>query len=89
MERCNRESGGLTADHPAGREDRHEIGMFLIGCMPVVCRISGSGIRKAVPRSVWIVNDKRDYHALRENKRQSGAYVADGLEQSYEHRPTA
>ena len=37
--------------------------ILLIFCAPVVCRISGSGIRKAVLRSVWIVNDKGRYHS--------------------------
>jgi hypothetical protein len=34
-----------------------------VGCALVVCRISGSGIRKAALRSVWIVNDRGRYHS--------------------------
>jgi len=30
-----------------------------VGCAPVVCRISGSGIRKAVLRPIRIMNDKK------------------------------
>jgi hypothetical protein len=63
----------------AGSADGRSVGRSLVrtwnliirvGCALVVCRISGTGIRQALLRSVWIMNDKGRYHSLKSTARE-------------------